>query len=75
MFASPRYVIKGGEIVVEDGELRGEARGRTLVVQPVYDEMVEDYLGQVFDRHYTVSFENYAIDLAFLGRTEVVRCT
>jgi formylmethanofuran dehydrogenase subunit A len=75
MFASPRYVIKGGEIVVEDGELRGEARGRTLVVQPVYDEMVEDYLRQVFDRHYTVSFENYAIDLAFLGRTEVVRCT
>lgn len=74
MFASPRYVIKGGEVVVEDGELRREVQGRVFAVRPEYDAAVEEYLRQEFPRRYTVSFENYPIDLAFLDHTEVVRC-
>ena len=34
MFRYPRYVIKGGEIVVEEGEIRNVSDGREFVVQP-----------------------------------------
>ena len=37
MFALPKFVIKAGAVVVEDGELRSTADGRTLHVEPEYD--------------------------------------
>src|SRR5262249_50099739 len=43
MFELPRYVLKGGEVVVEKGEIRQDLYGRTLHVAPAYDEgMVPD---------------------------------
>ncbi|HLJ10055.1 MAG TPA: formylmethanofuran dehydrogenase subunit A, partial [Planctomycetaceae bacterium] len=38
MFELPRYVLKAGEIVVEQGEIRQESFGRTLHVAPAFDE-------------------------------------
>src|SRR5437660_12358496 len=38
MFELPRWVIKAGELVVEQGEVREEVYGRTLQVAPAYDE-------------------------------------
>jgi formylmethanofuran dehydrogenase subunit A len=38
MFELPRYVIKGGEVVVEQGEVRQDLSGKTLHVAPEYDE-------------------------------------
>ncbi len=40
MFAMPRYVIKSGEVLVDDGELRASPAGRTLAVAPEYDGAV-----------------------------------
>ena len=37
MFALPRYVIKAGQIVLDDGELRSAPDGRSLHVAPEYD--------------------------------------
>ena len=37
MFALPRYVIKAGEIVVDDGELRAAPPGATLLTAPEVD--------------------------------------
>ena len=37
MFALPRYVIKAGTIVVDDGELRAAPAGDTLLVAPEVD--------------------------------------
>ncbi len=37
MFEMPRFVIKGGTIVVEQGEIRCKVDGRTLHVAPSYD--------------------------------------
>ena len=34
MFALPRYVIKAGEIVLDDGELRAAPDGQTLHGRP-----------------------------------------
>ena len=38
MFGYPRYVIKGGEVVLEEGEIRLTPQGREFIVQPAYDE-------------------------------------
>jgi len=61
MFATPRYVIKGGVLVVEEGQLRRAPRGGRLHVRPGYDAGVERRIEAFFDRHSTVSFRNYPI--------------
>ena len=52
MFALPRYVIKGGEVVVDDGELRSSAVGRTLHVAPGYDPAIVPEIEDWFERDY-----------------------
>ena len=41
MFAIPRYVLKGGALVVEEGQLRRAPVGRRLHVRPALDGAVE----------------------------------
>jgi formylmethanofuran dehydrogenase subunit A len=40
MFELPRLVLKDGEVVVEQGEIRKDGTGATLHVAPAYDEGV-----------------------------------
>jgi formylmethanofuran dehydrogenase subunit A len=61
MFATPRFVIKGGALVVEEGQLRRAPAGRRLHVRPAYDVAVERDLKQFFDRYATISFQNYPV--------------
>ena len=61
MFAFPRYVIKEGEVLVEEGHIRQEAYGRTLYVSPGYDPGVERDIRDFFEKYYTVDFENYPV--------------
>jgi len=61
MFATPRYVIKGGVLVVEEGQLRRAPEGRRLHVHPAYDVAIEPRLRDFFNRHATVAFENYPV--------------
>jgi formylmethanofuran dehydrogenase subunit A len=63
MFSSPRYVIKEGEILVEDGHIRRETYGKTLFVSPRYDPAVEKDIREFFARYYTIEFENYPVQL------------
>lgn len=61
MFATPRHVLKAGELVVEEGQLRRAPAGRRLHVRPGYDAAVERPLQAYFERHATVSFGNYPV--------------
>jgi formylmethanofuran dehydrogenase subunit A len=61
MFARPRYVVKAGELVVEEGQLRRAPAGQRLHVRPGYDAAVERGVKEHFDRYATVSFENYPV--------------
>ncbi len=61
MFSSPRYVIKGGCLVVEEGQLRRAPAGRRLHVRPGYDEAVLRDLRRHFDAYSTISFDNYPV--------------
>ncbi len=61
MFATPRFVIKGGTLVVEEGQLRRAPAGRRLHVRPAYDAAVEQGVKAFFDRYATLSFGNYPV--------------
>ncbi len=75
MFATPRYVIKGGQVIVEDGHIREETYGRTFFVAPAYDRAIEAEIREHFDRYYTIRFENYPVQLEhYLPQHEVVAC-
>ena len=71
MFRYPRYVIKAGQVVVEEGDIRNVDIGREFVVQPSYDKEIEEYLRPLFQQYYTVSFENYPVELERLERAEI----
>ncbi|MEZ0332678.1 MAG: formylmethanofuran dehydrogenase subunit A [Gemmatimonadales bacterium] len=61
MFARPRYVIKGGVLVVEEGQLRRAPAGRRLRVSPEHDTAVLRDLRRHFDAHGTVAFDNFPV--------------
>jgi formylmethanofuran dehydrogenase subunit A len=61
MFSSPRYVLKGGVVVVEEGQLRRTPAGGRLRVAPGYDEAVLPDLRRHFAAYSTVSFDNYPV--------------
>jgi formylmethanofuran dehydrogenase subunit A len=61
MFAAPRYVIKDGVAVVEDGELREAGMGRLLRVAAEYDPSIEPVLEPLFEDRYSVPFSGYPV--------------
>jgi len=72
MFAYPRYVIKGGEVVLEEGEIRKVVEGRGFLVHPTYDEKIEDYIRPLFQQYYTMSFDNYPVEMERIEHPEIV---
>ncbi|HET6795773.1 MAG TPA: formylmethanofuran dehydrogenase subunit A [Gemmatimonadales bacterium] len=62
MFASPRYVIKAGAVVVEEGQLREAPAGKRLYVRPGYDPALLPDLRRHFASYSTVAFENYPVE-------------
>jgi formylmethanofuran dehydrogenase subunit A len=61
MFATPRYVIKGGRVVVRDGDIVAALAGDLLRVAAPHDPAVEDVLRERFEERYTVQFDNYPV--------------
>jgi formylmethanofuran dehydrogenase subunit A len=74
MFAYPRYVIKGGEVVLEEGEIRNVVEGRGFVVQPTFDAKIADYIRPLFQQYYTMSFDNYPVEIERLERPDIRPC-
>src|SRR5262245_54297587 len=67
MFELPRFVLKGGEVVVEQGEVRKDLYGRTLHVAPGYDEGVVPDIRKWFEAYYTIQFANYPVDESYMA--------
>jgi formylmethanofuran dehydrogenase subunit A len=61
MFSTPRYVIKDGALIVEEGQLRRAPAGRRLRVAPGYDDAVLGDVRRHFDQYSTVAFDNYPV--------------
>ena len=67
MFELPRFVIKAGEVVVEQGEVRAEKYGPTLHAKTEYDEGVVPDIKKWFESFYTIQFANYPVDEHYLA--------
>ena len=74
MFACPRYVFKGGELVALDGAVVTDLNGRAFSVAPEYDTDIETELRDYFKAAYTVSFDNYSVLAGDDLPTEIVAC-
>jgi formylmethanofuran dehydrogenase subunit A len=61
MFATPRYVIKGGRVVVREGELVEALAGTLLRSGVEHDPAIEDVLRERFEERYTVQFDSYPV--------------
>jgi formylmethanofuran dehydrogenase subunit A len=73
MFELPRYVIKSGVLIVENGEIRVEFYGKTLHVAPEYDHEVEPDIQKWFEDSYSIRWRNYPVESEFLHEHEVVK--
>jgi formylmethanofuran dehydrogenase subunit A len=61
MFSTPRYVLKSGVVVVEEGQLRRAPAGGRLRVAPGYDEALLPDLRRHFSAYSTVAFDHYPV--------------
>jgi formylmethanofuran dehydrogenase subunit A len=61
MFSTPRYVLKAGTLVVEEGQLRRAPSGKRIFVQPGYDEALLRDLGKYFESYSSIQLANYPV--------------
>jgi len=75
MFSTPRYVIKDGELIIEDHELRADHQGRLLHVAPDYDPQIEQVIEPFFEDFYTIRFANYPVDDRYVPNGQIIPTT
>ncbi len=75
MFELPRYVIKSGQIIVEEGELRDSSFGTTLHVAPEFDREIESDISDWFEQFYSIRFRNYPVADDFLHNSLEIGCS
>ncbi len=76
-FSSAAYTIKGGEIVVKDGEITATPMGRTYwvdasVPQEHTEVMMKDIRNK-FKNYYSIGLANYMVQDAYLTHPKVVK--
>jgi len=74
MFELPRFVIKAGQVLIDQGDLREPVLGKTLHVAPDYDHDVESDIARWFETYNTIRFANYPVGPEYLGENEIVPC-
>lgn len=72
MFEMPRYVLRGGEVVVDGGEIRSSTEGKLLHVAPSYDTDVIPDIRAWFEQSYTIQFSNYPVDDHYLHDHQII---
>lgn len=74
MFQLPRFVIKSGEVLIEEGEIRSSPIGKTLHVAPQYDHDIETDIAAWFEQYYTIRFRNYPVTDDYMHCGELIDC-
>ena len=69
-FLNTKYTIKGGEVVIKDGEVVAAPAGKTYFVTPECDEKLTEemmtHLKDKFEHYYSVTFNNYPVQDAYV---------
>lgn len=71
-FSRAKYVLKDGELVVKDGRVVKNYKGKRFWVNAGGE--VTDDMKETFSKYYTVSLENYPVQDEYLPRGEVISC-
>lgn len=74
MFELPRYVIKAGDIIVDQGDIRQTPEGKTLHVAPEYEPGLVNDIARWFEEYYTLQFRNYPVDECYVPLAEEIAC-
>ena len=61
MFAFPRYVIKSGTVLIDDGQPIGHGDGQIMNIAPQYDEAVVPSIRSHFERESSIQFRNFSV--------------
>jgi formylmethanofuran dehydrogenase subunit A len=61
MFSMPRYVLKAGTVVVDDGEMREAPAGRAWHVSPEFDPEILRVVETAFKRFSSIELANYPL--------------
>ncbi|HEY5702622.1 MAG TPA: formylmethanofuran dehydrogenase subunit A [Gammaproteobacteria bacterium] len=72
MFNAPRYVIKSGEMVIENHEFRNDYYGKILHSAPEFDEEISEDIRPFFEKYYSIEFENYGVADHYLHEHEII---
>ena len=75
-FSNAAYTIKDGEIVVKDGEIMATKIGDTIVSEghikeSIYEAVLEDVKARWRD-HYSINFNNYAVQDVYAPKVKIV---
>jgi formylmethanofuran dehydrogenase subunit A len=74
MFALPKIVIKDGNVLIEDGEIRDPHNGKTLHVAPAFDPGFEPVIAEWFEQYYSLRYRNYSVAEGELDQPSQVAC-
>ena len=74
MFQLPRYVIKAGRVIVEQGEIRETPSGETLHVAPSYDPADVPHIAEWFEQNYSLRFRNYPVSDSYVPHARPIAC-
>ena len=72
MFSVPRWVIKGGEMIVDDYEVKRSAQGNTLAVATEYDFNRNATIENWFDDRYSLKSNHFGIRDGEFERVKIV---
>ncbi len=72
MFNAPRYVIKSGQVIIDNHEFRADHTGCFLHTEPQYDERIVDIVRPFFENYYSIEFDNYAVNDAYLHDHQII---
>lgn len=68
------YTIKGGEIVVKDGQVTKSVQGKTFWLKPkVNDDLISSVVKEIkqrFEDYYTLKLENYVVPETYLAQSQ-----
>ena len=67
-------MIKDVRVLVEDGEIREDSRGKTLHVAPEFDPGIEASIQEWFEQYYSVGFRNYPVSDDYVPEPERIDC-
>ncbi len=72
MFNAPRYVIKSGEMIIQDHEFTNDYYGRILHTAPAFDEAIAENIRPFFEDYYSIEFDNYGVADNYLHEHEII---